>query len=82
MCSSNSGAGRGRTLGQWAGGGGAQRAHPSRLLRDLAFGVQGVGILGLQGYLGVGIMGLQGYLAHKKHAPPQDHRRSLGIVLV
>ena len=48
--------------------GGAERAHPRRLLRDLAFGVQGVGI-----------MGLQGYLAHKKHAPPQDHRGSLGI---
>ena len=31
--------------------GGAERAHPRRLLRDLAFGVHGVGIMGLQGYL-------------------------------
>ena len=25
---------------------------------------------------------LQGYLAHKKHPPPQDHPRSLGIGLL
>ena len=25
---------------------------------------------------------LQGYLAHKKHPPPQDHHRSLGIGLL
>jgi len=25
--------------------------------------------------------GLQGYLAHKKHQPPEDHHRSLGVGL-
>ena len=27
------------------------------------------------------ISALQGYLAHKKHPPPQDHHRSLGMLL-
>jgi hypothetical protein len=39
----------------------------------------------LQGYLadaqGLTVV-LQGYLAHKKHPPPQDHHRSLGIGLL
>ena len=51
--------------------GGAERAHPRRLLRDVAIGPQGVGIIGLQGYL-----------AHAKRPPPQEDHSFLGIGLL
>jgi hypothetical protein len=51
--------------------GGAERAHPLRLLRDMAFGIESIRS-----------MGFQGYLAREKHPTTQDHRRSLGIGLL